>query len=280
MSAPTLSVVLPARNAVATIERAARSILASTLRELELIVIDDGSTDDTAGVVRQIDDPIRLIRQKPGALCRSQQGHQRGSAPVIARMDADDFFHPKGSRNNSTSSGSLTSTWWDAGFDHRRAWPSCALLNATSGATRSPSQPHRTMRFVQLPIVNPTLMAKREVFELGYREGAWPEDYDLCLRAIGQGSRLPRCRRCCSTGSTPANGSPAMTHSPRHLTAAAAPHLIYGPLRGIREVDLWGAGQAGKPWLRWLQGGDSASDASSRFHQNRHLVRCPRDRRH
>ena len=40
------------------------------------------------------------------------------------------------------------------------------------------------MRFVELPIVNPTLMAKREVFELGYREGAWPEDYDLCLRAL------------------------------------------------------------------------------------------------
>ena len=57
------------------------------------------------------------------------------------------------------------------------------------------------MRFVELPIVNPTLMAKREVFELGYREGAWPEDYDLCLRALGRGlgqTSLPEPRACSS----------------------------------------------------------------------------------
>ncbi|PCH53576.1 MAG: glycosyl transferase family 2, partial [Verrucomicrobiales bacterium] len=43
MTAPLVSVVLPVRDAAATVERAARSILNSTLRELELIVIDDGS---------------------------------------------------------------------------------------------------------------------------------------------------------------------------------------------------------------------------------------------
>ncbi|HAL05212.1 MAG TPA: glycosyltransferase family 2 protein, partial [Verrucomicrobiales bacterium] len=70
MSPPTLSVVLPARNAAATIERATRSILGSTHRELELIIIDDGSTDGTAEVIRQIDDPrLRLIQQEPGGVC-------------------------------------------------------------------------------------------------------------------------------------------------------------------------------------------------------------------
>ena len=97
MSPPTLSVVLPARNAAATIGRAARSILDSTHRELELIIIDDGSTDDTAEVIRQIDDPrLRLIQQEPGGVCAAaNRGTNEARAPVIARMDADDFSHPK-----------------------------------------------------------------------------------------------------------------------------------------------------------------------------------------
>ena len=97
MSAPTISVVLPARNAAATIERAARSILDSTHRELELIIIDDGSTDDTAEVIRQIDDPrLRLIQQELGGVCAAaNRGTNEARAPVIARMDADDFSHPK-----------------------------------------------------------------------------------------------------------------------------------------------------------------------------------------
>ena len=96
MSAPTISVVLPVRNAATTIERAARSILASTLRELELIIIDDGSTDDTTEVIRQIDDPrIRLIQQEPGGVyAAANRGTNEARAPVIARMDADDFSHP------------------------------------------------------------------------------------------------------------------------------------------------------------------------------------------
>ena len=78
MSAPTISVVLPARNAAATIERAARSILNSTHRELELIIIDDGSAT-TRQVIRQI-----VIKTRPSTgtrrrLCAAN-GRQR---PVL-----------------------------------------------------------------------------------------------------------------------------------------------------------------------------------------------------
>ena len=45
MPAPLISVVLPVRNAAKTIERAVRSILQSSFKQIELIVIDDGSTD-------------------------------------------------------------------------------------------------------------------------------------------------------------------------------------------------------------------------------------------
>ena len=196
MSAPTISVVLPARNAVATIERAARSILNSTHPELELIIIDDGSTDDTTEVIRQIDDPrLQTDPTTRRRSCRRQPGHQRGSdAVVIARMDADDFSHPKRLENNLDLLRQSNVNMVGCRVDHRRAWPSGDLPATLRAVEQRANRTDRisTMRFVELPIVNPTLMAKREVFELGYREGAWPEDYDLCLRALGQGLKAAK----------------------------------------------------------------------------------------
>ncbi|HIM23496.1 MAG TPA: glycosyltransferase family 2 protein, partial [Verrucomicrobia bacterium] len=96
MTSPLVSVVLPMRDAAATVERAMRSILDSTLRELELIVIDDGSGDGSAEVIRQIPDPrLRLIQQEALGVCAAtNRGTAEATAPVIARMDADDFSHP------------------------------------------------------------------------------------------------------------------------------------------------------------------------------------------
>ena len=197
MSPPTLSVVLPARNAAATIERATRSILGSTHRELELIIIDDGSTDDTAEVIRQIDDPrLRLIQQEPGGVCAAaNRGTNEARAPVIARMDADDFSHPKRLEKQldllRQSNVNMVGCRFRIIDALGQAVTSLQRYEQWSNALTEPAR-IVAMRFVELPIVNPTLMAKREVFELGYREGAWPEDYDLCLRALGQGLKAAK----------------------------------------------------------------------------------------
>ena len=104
MIPPRVSVVLPVRDAVATVERAARSILDSTLRELELIIIDDGSADGSADLVRQISDSrLRLVRQDALGVCAAaNRGTAEATAPVIARMDADDYSDRKSTRLNSS----------------------------------------------------------------------------------------------------------------------------------------------------------------------------------
>ena len=96
-SAPTVSVLLPAYNAAATLAKAADSVLTGNDVALELIVIDDGSTDTTSEVLESIarDSRVRVISHPNMGLAASlNRGIAAASAPFIARMDADDVSLP------------------------------------------------------------------------------------------------------------------------------------------------------------------------------------------
>lgn len=92
-----VSVVIPVHNAAAYVERAVRSALASDLRELEVIVVDDGSQDQSAAIVAAIADPrIVLLRMPPsGGPSRPRNtGISRARAPYVALLDSDDELKP------------------------------------------------------------------------------------------------------------------------------------------------------------------------------------------
>ena len=259
MIPPQVSVVLPMRDAAATVERAARSILDSTLCKLELIVIDDGSADDSAAIVRQIDDlRLRLIQQDALGVCAAaNRGTVEAHAPVIARMDADDFSHP--SRLEKQLSLLRNSGADMVGCQVRivdALGQPVESMRRYGQWSNSLTEPERVaaMRFVELPLVNPTLLARREVFELGYCNGAWPEDYDLCLRALGQGLKAVKVPEVLFDW---IDSGDRLTrtderYSPEAFDRCRRAHLLEGPLARKNTVDMWGAGQAGKPWLCWL----------------------------
>jgi glycosyltransferase involved in cell wall biosynthesis len=92
-----VSVVMPVYNAEAYVEMAIRSALASELRELEVIVVDDGSTDKSAAIVAGIEDPrVLMVRLRPsGRPSRPRNvGIARARAPYVAFLDADDLIKP------------------------------------------------------------------------------------------------------------------------------------------------------------------------------------------
>lgn len=93
---PLVSVVVAAYNAEAHLEQTCRSALAQTHRHLELIVIDDGSTDSTVAIVERLaaaDARVRLIRQANGGVAAARNaGIAAARGTFIAPLDADDLW--------------------------------------------------------------------------------------------------------------------------------------------------------------------------------------------
>lgn len=97
---PLVSVVIPAYNAAATIETALRSALDQTVREIEVLVVDDGSTDATLPTVQRLlsaDDRVQLLRQTTrGGVNRARNAAlERARGRWIAVLDADDWYDPE-----------------------------------------------------------------------------------------------------------------------------------------------------------------------------------------
>jgi hypothetical protein len=90
---PAISVVIPAFNRESVIARAVRSVLAQTFLPREIIVVDDGSTDDTAVRAGAFGDRVRLILQAQGGPARARnRGVREATGDWIAFLDSDDVW--------------------------------------------------------------------------------------------------------------------------------------------------------------------------------------------
>jgi len=92
-----IDVVVPVRNGSAWIAQALNSVLNDASLLNHIIVIDDGSSDETAAIVQALprQDRIELIRQSPlGVIAALNRGLHCATAPLVARMDADDISLP------------------------------------------------------------------------------------------------------------------------------------------------------------------------------------------
>lgn len=260
MRPPPVSVLLPVYNAATTVERAIRSLLDGTWDDFELVVVDDGSSDESAAVVAGIaDDRVRLHRRPhTGVAGAANFGITQCTGRFVARMDADDWSHPGRlatqvaelqTGNVDIVGGRVRIVDGDghavASWQRYERWINDHLSTAEITA----------LRFIESPLANPTVMARREVFELGHRDGDFPEDYELWLRALGAGFRavkVPEIVLDWTDGPGRLTRNDAR-YSPAAFDRCRRGHLLNGPLKGVEQVDLWGGGQTGKPWLRWLQ---------------------------
>jgi glycosyltransferase involved in cell wall biosynthesis len=97
-SAPLVSIVLPTRNRAGVLPRAIESVLAQRYRKFELLIVDDGSTDRSATVLRKYaarDARVRILRQPPtGVSAARNRGLAAARGQLVAYIDSDNRWHP------------------------------------------------------------------------------------------------------------------------------------------------------------------------------------------
>jgi glycosyltransferase involved in cell wall biosynthesis len=259
---PAVSVVMPVRDAEATIDEALASVLGQTLRDLEVVVVDDGSTDRTPALLdtwAARDDRVRPSRGPArGIVAALNDGLAAARAPLVARMDADDVALPGrleaqvaylAARPDVAVAGCLVECFprhaLTAGMRHYEAW-----LNSVV----EPEDVAREL-FVESPMPHPGVMFRRDAVLAagGYRDGPFPEDYDLWLRLHAEGRRLGKVREVLLRWR---DGGRRLSrtdtrYSPDSFRRLKALHLD-AFLRGRREVQLCGAGPDAKAWGRVL----------------------------
>ncbi len=129
---PAVSVILPVYNREALVERALASVLQQSYRDLEVLVVDDGSTDGTAERVAACPDPrVRLIRRDRnyGQASARNLGVARAQGWLLAFQDSDDEWLPDRSHWPAR-----VWRWSMAPWRPRVTWPwTCSATRATVG---------------------------------------------------------------------------------------------------------------------------------------------------
>ena len=182
-SSPLVSVILPTYNRGWAIRAAIDSVLAQDYDPAELIVVDDGSTDDTLRLLTGYDNRLRIIQQEnQGVSSARNAGIRSASGDLIALLDSDDEWLP----------GKLT-----AQVNYFNTHPEALICQTEeiwvrNGVRVNPGKRHRKQggmifeRSLSLCLVSPSaVMMRKSLFdEVGLFDESLPacEDYDLWLR--------------------------------------------------------------------------------------------------
>ncbi len=95
MSGPNFSVIIAVYNGAATLARAIDSVLAQSYPPLEIIIVDDGSTDDTAAIAQRYGESVRYSHQdNAGVSVARNAGARIARGEWLAFLDADDWYYP------------------------------------------------------------------------------------------------------------------------------------------------------------------------------------------
>src|ERR1700739_2112141 len=143
-STPKFTVIVPAYNAARTIEATISSVLAQTCQDLELIVVDDGSVDETASLAEAVEDRrvTGISQPNRGLPAARNSGIARARAERLSFLDSDDLWLP----DFLQSAGTTLDAHPGAGFAYADAY----AFDSLSGRVR-----RRTAMGCQRPPVPP-----------------------------------------------------------------------------------------------------------------------------
>lgn len=203
MPNPTIDVVMPVYNAAAYLGVAVQSILHQSYTDFRLLCIDDGSSDASPQILQEFaaqDSRIEIVRQEnQGLIGALNVGISRCTAPLIARMDADDISMPSRFARQ---------------VDFLKKHPAVCAVGSSIVEIDSDSEPLAIQSYatehqqidsgmlqIKTGMAHPAVMMRRSVVQAlgGYRDDfGWCEDLDLWLRMAEhkQLANLPEVLLC------------------------------------------------------------------------------------
>jgi glycosyltransferase involved in cell wall biosynthesis len=179
---PKVSVIIPTSNRRDFVREAIASVLAQTYRDFELLVVDDGSNDNTSAAVQAFDDVRYVFQPNHGVSAARNRGVALSDGEFLAFLDSDDLWQPR--------KLAYQVAFFAARADARICQTEEIWLR--HGVRVNPHNKHRKVggdifaRSLELCLVSPSaVMLRRELFEqVGGFDESLPacEDYDLWLR--------------------------------------------------------------------------------------------------
>ena len=140
MATPTVTVVIPTYNRLALLRATVSSVLAQTFTDLELLVVDDGSTDGTAEYVAGIDDARvrRIALPHTGNVARARNaGAAQATGSILTFLDSDDLWLPRKLEVQVAATAGSSSVWCYTRYSHMDV--DGARVPARAGSERTPS---------------------------------------------------------------------------------------------------------------------------------------------
>ena len=260
---PTVSVLMPVRDGADLLTASADSISGQTLGDFEVVVVDDGSEEETREALAEWagrDSRVRVLRQETGGIVAAlERGRAAARGPFLARMDADDIAEP----NRLAAQLELMNDRPElAGCGCRvRYFPEAAVRD---GARRyeawinsvHTSEQISSAMFVECPLAHPTFFLRAETVEAvgGYADRPWPEDYDLILRMWKAGHAFAKVPEVLHQWRERPDrlSRTDQRYAPEAFLACKVHYLRETLLAGGRDVVVWGAGPVGKTLARTL----------------------------
>ncbi len=270
---PRISVLLPARNAEATLASALKTLRWQTFEDWEAVLVDDGSSDRTAEIMDQGEPRFRILKGEGKGLVEALNlGLRHCQAPWVARMDADDLSHPRRLEEQlrlaesehlqvvSSKVRLFPRRDLGSGFGRYENW----LNNQIS---------HREIlseMFVESPLIHPSTLIARDWLN-GYQDHGWAEDYDLWMRLRLKGARFGKVPRTLFWWR---EGQDRLTRTHQAYSSQSLRRLKIHYLRKVAPVEerplvIWGAGRNGKRLARELIEAGLAPTAFSDLHPGR-----------
>jgi len=240
---PRVSVILPVFNGAAFLAEAVESVLAQTVTDFELIVVDDGSEDTTPAVLDRVTDPrLRRFRQPVnlGVAAAVNLAHAVAEGAYLARMDADDIARPDRLDKQVAFLDAHPAVWACGGHMEK-----FGRLEGVAPLPRDDATIKANLLPARGNIMNPTAMLRREPIDRhGLRaNAALPGGIDYAfwvavMRAGGVFANLPdvlldyRWHRHNVTARNPGM-KPGVRHTRAEVARAFYPHLTGAQIESL-----------------------------------------------